>query len=208
MHKVNLVLESAQVDYRPTMINLTHVINIVTKELMGTINAVSRVREALGDNATSTKRPALPSGNASTTTTATAAAAAAGAGNPSAASGAPPESAGDAVGAAEGGGGANQGTGEGGGGEREGGGAAAAADPVPMSQVPAGVQIFVVSSKRNTAVGSLGVSFSRFFPVGRDSRWQSAVAFSSTCIRIASWRQSIGTRSGGNETVLWAKTTV
>ena len=103
MHKVNLVLESAQVDYRPTMINLTHVINIVTKELMGTINAVSRVREALGDNATSTKRPALPSGNASTTTTATAAAAAAGAGNPSAASGAPPESAGDAVGAAEGG---------------------------------------------------------------------------------------------------------
>lgn len=32
------------------MINLTHVINIVTKELMGTIKAVSRVRDALGDN--------------------------------------------------------------------------------------------------------------------------------------------------------------
>ena len=48
--QVNIVLESAQVDYRPTMINLTHVINIVTKELMGTIKAVSRVREALGDS--------------------------------------------------------------------------------------------------------------------------------------------------------------
>lgn len=43
------MLDSAQVDYRPTMINLTHVINIVTKELMGTIKAVSRVREVLGD---------------------------------------------------------------------------------------------------------------------------------------------------------------
>lgn len=49
LKQVNIVLESAQVDYRPTMINLTHVINIVTKELMGTIKAVSRVREALGD---------------------------------------------------------------------------------------------------------------------------------------------------------------
>lgn len=47
--QVNIVLDSAQVDYRPTMINLTHVINIVTKELMGTIKAVSRVREVLGD---------------------------------------------------------------------------------------------------------------------------------------------------------------
>lgn len=145
IYQVNLVLESAQVDYRPTMINLTHVINIVTKELMGTINAVSRVREALGDNTTSTKRPAPPSGNASTTTTATAAAA--GAGNPSASSGAAPESAGGTVVAAEGGGGANQATGEGGGGEREGGSAAAAADPVPISQVRVGVQGFIVFSK-------------------------------------------------------------
>lgn len=50
------MLESARLDYRPTMINLTHVINIVAKELMGTINAVSRVREALGDNASSAKK--------------------------------------------------------------------------------------------------------------------------------------------------------
>ena len=42
------------------MINLTHVINIVIKELMGTVNAISRVREILGDSAnaniTSTKK--------------------------------------------------------------------------------------------------------------------------------------------------------
>lgn len=49
------MLESSRVDYRPTMINLTHVINIVAKELMGTIKSVSRVRETLGD--TSAKNP-------------------------------------------------------------------------------------------------------------------------------------------------------
>lgn len=32
------------------MINLTHVINIVAKDLMGTIKSVSRLREALGDS--------------------------------------------------------------------------------------------------------------------------------------------------------------
>lgn len=43
------------------MINLTHVINIVTKELMGTIKAVSRVREALGDTPNpAAKKPAAP----------------------------------------------------------------------------------------------------------------------------------------------------
>lgn len=60
------MLESARVDYRPTMINLTHIINIVVKELIGTINAVSRVREALGDNAPIAKKPAV----AAATTTA------------------------------------------------------------------------------------------------------------------------------------------
>lgn len=55
------------------MINLTHVINIVTKELMGTIKAVSRVRDALGDNAnpnatgvTGAKKPAATATAAST----------------------------------------------------------------------------------------------------------------------------------------------
>lgn len=36
-------------DYRPTMIDLTHVINIVAKELIGTIKSMSRMRDALGD---------------------------------------------------------------------------------------------------------------------------------------------------------------
>lgn len=63
--QVNIVLESARVDYRPTMIKLTHVINIVAKELMGTINAVSRVREALGD--TSAKKPPAIAAHVATT---------------------------------------------------------------------------------------------------------------------------------------------
>lgn len=62
---MNIVLESARVDYRPTMINLTHVINIVAKELMGTIKSVSRVREALGD-VSSAKKTGI-SGNLSGT---------------------------------------------------------------------------------------------------------------------------------------------
>lgn len=60
-------------DYRPTMINLTHVINIVAKELMGTINAVSRVREALGDS-TNTSSQKKPPQAAAAPTTATGAA--------------------------------------------------------------------------------------------------------------------------------------
>lgn len=74
------MLESAQVDYRPTMINLTHVINIVTKELMGTIKAVSRVREALGDtpNAAAKKPPAPAAAGPTAAATATTDTAAAG----------------------------------------------------------------------------------------------------------------------------------
>lgn len=47
------------------MIKLTHVINIVAKELMGTINAVSRVREALGD--ASVKKPPAIAAHVATT---------------------------------------------------------------------------------------------------------------------------------------------
>lgn len=43
------MLDSARVDYRPTMINLTHVTNIVAKELIGTVKSIPRVREALGE---------------------------------------------------------------------------------------------------------------------------------------------------------------
>lgn len=102
------MLESAQVDYRPTMINLTHVINIVTKELMGTIKAVSRVREALGDSPNAiaaAKKPAAP-----TSTGPTATADAAAVSTEAAVVGAP-------VVEGEGAPGAGQSAGEGGGGE-------------------------------------------------------------------------------------------
>lgn len=49
-YQVNIVLESGQVDYRPTMVNLTHVTNVVAKELIGTVDTISRVRKALGDS--------------------------------------------------------------------------------------------------------------------------------------------------------------
>lgn len=61
------------------MINLTHVINIVAKELIGTINAVSRIREALGDSSadpagvstTFAKTTLTPGAAAATVTTTT-----------------------------------------------------------------------------------------------------------------------------------------
>ncbi|CAM9228493.1 unnamed protein product, partial [Choristocarpus tenellus] len=49
LFKVNIVLEGSRVDYRPTMINLTHVINIVAKEMMSTISVVPRLRGVLCD---------------------------------------------------------------------------------------------------------------------------------------------------------------
>ena len=44
---VKIVLENNRVDYRPTMINLTHVVNIVAKELISTVAVVPRLKEAL-----------------------------------------------------------------------------------------------------------------------------------------------------------------
>ena len=44
---VNIVLEQGRVDYNPTMINLTHVVNIVAKELISTVAVVPRLREVL-----------------------------------------------------------------------------------------------------------------------------------------------------------------
>ena len=43
LFKVNIVLENNRVDYRPTMINLTHVVNIVAKELISTVGVVPRL---------------------------------------------------------------------------------------------------------------------------------------------------------------------
>ncbi|CAB1114177.1 unnamed protein product [Ectocarpus sp. CCAP 1310/34] len=133
LFKVNIVLESAQVDYRPTMINLTHVINIVTKELMGTIKAVSRVRDALGDNpnpnatgVTGAKKP---------TATATAAIAT---GTADAAKGAYPVVEGE--GEADAPAGAGQAAGDGGGGEGDaavvaGASSGGGGDMLPVAQV-------------------------------------------------------------------------
>ena len=41
------MLENSRIDYRPTMINLTHVVNIVAKELISTVAVVPRLREVL-----------------------------------------------------------------------------------------------------------------------------------------------------------------
>mmetsp|Transcript_14527 Transcript_14527/g.44826 ORF Transcript_14527/g.44826 Transcript_14527/m.44826 type:complete len:398 (-) Transcript_14527:11342-12535(-) len=49
---VKIVLESSRIDYRPTMINLTHVVNIVAKELISTVAVVPRLREVLLPEAT------------------------------------------------------------------------------------------------------------------------------------------------------------
>jgi dynein heavy chain len=47
LFNINIVLEAGRMDYRPTMINLTHAVNIVAKELISTINVVPRLREVL-----------------------------------------------------------------------------------------------------------------------------------------------------------------
>ena len=52
MFGVKIVLESSRIDYRPTMINLTHVVNIVAKELISTVAVVPRLREVLLPEAT------------------------------------------------------------------------------------------------------------------------------------------------------------
>jgi dynein heavy chain len=46
---VKIVLENSRIDYKPTMINLTHVVNIVAKELISTVAAVPRLREVLNN---------------------------------------------------------------------------------------------------------------------------------------------------------------
>jgi dynein heavy chain len=53
--KVNVVLENNRVEFQPTMINLTKVVNIVSKELITTIKVVPRMREVVlqGANGTS-----------------------------------------------------------------------------------------------------------------------------------------------------------
>ena len=53
---VKIVLENSRIDYRPTMINLTHVVNIVAKELISTVAVVPRLREVLVPE---TDRPAV-----------------------------------------------------------------------------------------------------------------------------------------------------
>ena len=55
MFKVNVVLENNRVECQPTMINLTKVVNIVSKELITTIKVVPRMREVVlqGANGTS-----------------------------------------------------------------------------------------------------------------------------------------------------------
>ena len=47
LFRVNIVLENGRVDYRPTMINLTHVVNVVAKEMISTVSVVPRLREVL-----------------------------------------------------------------------------------------------------------------------------------------------------------------
>ena len=53
LFKVNIVLENNRVDYKPTMINLTHVVNVVAKELISTLGVVPRLKDTLvaGDEA-------------------------------------------------------------------------------------------------------------------------------------------------------------
>jgi dynein heavy chain len=55
LFKVNVVLENNRVECQPTMINLTKVVNIVSKELITTIKVVPRMREVVlqGANGTS-----------------------------------------------------------------------------------------------------------------------------------------------------------
>ncbi|GMH50243.1 hypothetical protein TrRE_jg3287 [Triparma retinervis] len=47
LFRVNIVLENNRVDYRPTMINLTHVVNIVAKELISCLGVVPRLNHAV-----------------------------------------------------------------------------------------------------------------------------------------------------------------
>ena len=47
LFKVNIVLENNRVDYRPTMMNLTHVVNIVAKELISCLGVVPRLKNAV-----------------------------------------------------------------------------------------------------------------------------------------------------------------
>ncbi|GMI05338.1 hypothetical protein TrVE_jg1168 [Triparma verrucosa] len=47
LFRVNIVLENNRVDYRPTMINLTHVVNIVAKELISCLGVVPRLKDAV-----------------------------------------------------------------------------------------------------------------------------------------------------------------
>ncbi|GMI21327.1 hypothetical protein TeGR_g3290 [Tetraparma gracilis] len=65
LFKVNIVLENNRVDYRPTMMNLTHVVNIVAKELISCLGVVPRLKNAVFTDA----------GNGDFTTTSDAAAA-------------------------------------------------------------------------------------------------------------------------------------
>jgi hypothetical protein len=45
--QVNIVLEAQRVEYRPTMINLTHVVNIVAKELISIVAIIPRLRDVM-----------------------------------------------------------------------------------------------------------------------------------------------------------------
>jgi len=47
LFKINIVLDNSRVDYRPTMINLTHAVNIVAKELISSVMVIPRLKEAL-----------------------------------------------------------------------------------------------------------------------------------------------------------------
>lgn len=45
--QVNIVLENQRVEYRPTMINLTHVVNIVAKELISIVAVIPRLKDVM-----------------------------------------------------------------------------------------------------------------------------------------------------------------
>lgn len=47
---MNIALEGTRLDYRPTVMSLTHTVNIVAKELISTITVVPRLRESLADS--------------------------------------------------------------------------------------------------------------------------------------------------------------
>jgi dynein heavy chain, axonemal len=49
LFRVNIALEGTRLDYRPTVMSLTHTVNIVAKELISTITVVPRLRESLAD---------------------------------------------------------------------------------------------------------------------------------------------------------------